>query len=293
MVNRSTLWHFIKTYPHWYYSFLSGVFIFMFLKVFKPFGFQQVPDDILNPLFIGYGLIGSLCVMINHWLLGGLVNRSFPDKSSIVRAWIWPIWIVLTIMMVNIFYTRWYFIETGLSTPRGFQSWPVIIGTLALGVLCAFIIEIIDQNIRLRQNLKTQQLANQKLKTRLAGSGEKRETGGQIVIIARNNKDAYQFETDDFLFLSAEENYVAIHYRKEKIERMLIRNTISAVADQLKSHYPLFFRCHRRYLVHIRKIRSVTGNAQGFTLVLDQVPEAIPVSRSYVPEFRKIVKENL
>ena len=285
--------NFIKKRPALYYSLLTGGFIFIFLKVFKPFGFQEVPDRVLNPLFIGYGLIGFLLVLGNHLLFGNLVDRYFPDVGSIFRMWVWPMWIVLTIILVNVVYTRWYFVKTGLRSPDGIQNWPVIIGTLALGALCAFIIEMIDQNIRLRQNLKTQQLANQKLKDRLPGSDLKSGTIGEVQITAQNEKDTFDFEAGDLLFLSAEENYVAIHYRKEKNERLLIRNTISAVADQLKPHHPLFFRCHRGYLVNIRKIQSVSGNAQGFRLFLDRVPDPIPVSRRYVPEFREIVKNHL
>ena len=140
--------NFIRKYPYWYYSILSGGFIFIFLVVFKPFGFQEVPGEILNPLLWGYGLVGFLLVLLNHMVFGNLVNRYFPDKGSLVRVWIWPMWIILTVILVNVVFTRWYFVKTGLSTPVDFQSWPVIVGTLAIGILCIFIIEIIDQNIR-------------------------------------------------------------------------------------------------------------------------------------------------
>lgn len=285
--------NFIKKYPWLSYSILTGVFIFSFLTVFKPFGFQKAPEDILNPLFLGYGLIGFLLVLLNHLLFGGLIYKHFPEKGSMVRVWLWPMWITLTITLVNVAYTRWFFVKTGFVAPEHFQPGPVIVGTLAIGALCIFIIEMIDQNIRLKQNLKTQQLANQKLKERLPGDMQNQKKEEVLLIKAQNERDTYQFNPGDLLFMNARENYVAIHYKKDKNERILIRNTISSVADQLKQHYPVFFRCHRGYIVNIRKIQSVTGNAQGFRLFLDQIPEAIPVSRSYVPEFRDIVRKHL
>jgi len=284
---------FIQNHPYWYYSILTGVFIYVFLTVFKPFGFQNAPPETLNPLFLGYSLIGFLLVLLNNALLGGLMDRRFPDKGSLVRVWLWPLWITLTIMLANVAYTRWYFVKTGWTAPQHFQPAPVIVGTLAIGALCIFIIEMIDQNIRLRQNLITQQMANQKLKERLPGEVQNQETGEMLLPSAQNEKDTYRFKTDDLFFMNAEENYVAIHFKKEKNQRTLIRNTISSIEEQLKDHYPLIFRCHRGYVVNIRKIISVTGNAQGFELFLDGIPEAIPVSRSYVPEFRKIVKNYL
>jgi hypothetical protein len=284
---------FIQKHPYWYYSLLTGVFIYIFLMVFQPFGFGKIPWNIMNPLFLGYALIGFLMVFFNHILLGSCIQKKFPDKASLARIWLWPLWITLTIVLANVGYTRWYFIETGLSNPAYFQAGPVIIGTLALGTLCIFVIEMIDQNIRLRQNLRTQELANQKLTEQLPR--KEPAPGGEetMEIKAQNDKESYRFSLESLLYLNARENYVAVHFKKEKCERTLIRNTISDIQDQLKKLHPLIFRCHRGYMVNIRKIRSVTGNAQGFKLSLEGVSEPIPVSRRYVPDFREIVRKHL
>ena len=46
-------------------------------------------------------------------------------------------------------------------------------------------------------------------------------------------------------------------------------------------------QCHRTFLVNTEKIIRASGNAQGFTLQLKDLPETIPVSRKYVPQIRK------
>lgn len=51
---------FVQNHPYWYYSILTGVFIYIFLAVFKPLGFQNVPRETLNP-----------------WLNTKLVKRTF------------------------------------------------------------------------------------------------------------------------------------------------------------------------------------------------------------------------
>jgi hypothetical protein len=206
--------NFMHKHPYWTYSLLTGLFIYVFLKVFRPFGFASIPDATTDPLFLGYALIGFLLVFFNHILLGGYVERKFPEKTSPVRIWLWPLWITLTIVLVNVGYSRWYFIETGIFSPEYFHAERVIIGTLALGTLCIFIIEIIDQNIRLRQNLRIQKLANQKLKERLPGAENIPVREEKLVIRAQNEKDTYTFNRDSLLFLNAEENYVAVHFKK-------------------------------------------------------------------------------
>jgi len=282
-----------RIHAKWIYSLVTGIFIYIFLKIFQPFGFDFFDEKIMEPLFIGYSVIGFSLVLINHFIFGGILNRWFPDKEALFRKTVWPLWITLTIVVVNIFFTRWYFLKTGIKTMENFNYWPVIIGTLAIGILCVVLIELFEQNIRLKQNLNTVAEANEKLKSRLQMERISHNEDTPVEIIAQNEKDLFRFELDHILFLAAEENYVAVHYWKEKQQRMLIRSTLTRLQEQVNRFHPVLFRCHRRYIVNIKKIISVSGNAQGFRLFLENVKEVIPVSRRYIKEFRGIVDSYL
>jgi hypothetical protein len=243
----------------------------------------------MEPLFIGYSVIGFSLVLLNHYLFGGIVERWFPDKEALFRKTVWPLWITLTIVLVNIFFTRWYFIKTGIKSSESFTYYPVIIGTLALGTLCVVLIELFEQNIRLKQNLATVAEANAKLQNRLNGEKSDQKMNTMVEMVAQNEKDIVRVDLPQLLFLVAEENYVAVHFWDEKEQRVLIRNTLTRLQEQVRQFHPFLFRCHRRYIVNIQKITSVTGNAQGFRLFLEDGSQVIPVSRQYIREFRSIV----
>jgi DNA-binding LytR/AlgR family response regulator len=52
-----------------------------------------------------------------------------------------------------------------------------------------------------------------------------------------------------------------------------------------------FFRCHRTYIVNTSKIADVSGNAQGLKLEIEKTEFKIPVSRSQIPEFKKLMEK--
>ena len=42
-------------------------------------------------------------------------------------------------------------------------------------------------------------------------------------------------------------------------------------------------RCHRSHLVNLKKVKNISGNAQGLKLELINQSEMVPVSRNYIP----------
>ena len=108
----------------------------------------------------------------------------------------------------------------------------------------------------------------------------------KVVVKPENEREQCQFKDDSLLFISSEGNYVNIVVKNKKIERILIRNSLTNIEKQLRN-YPLFCRCHRAYIVNLNKIKSATGNAQGLKLTLKDLDDSIPVARSYSKEFRK------
>jgi hypothetical protein len=282
-----------KAYAPWIYSLATGVFIYVFLKLFRPFGFSDLDTVRLEPLLLGYALIGFLLVLLNHIILGQVVTRWYPDEDSLFRRLLWPLWITLTIVVANVYFTRWYFIRTGISSPGRVNIPLVVVGSLALGGLFATLLELFEQNLRLKHNLRTVAAANEKLKARLKNAASEKETDLPVELVAQNEKDRIRLDLNQIEFLAAEENYVAVHFIDDKAERRLIRSSLSRLEKQLAPFRPTLFRCHRRFIVNIRQISSLSGNAQGFRLVLKRSDEVIPVSRNYVSDFRRIVERHL
>ena len=83
-------------------------------------------------------------------------------------------------------------------------------------------------------------------------------------------------------YVKAEENYVYVVYLKDGVVRhKLLRATLKDVEQQLRAGT---LRTHRSYLVAASAVVGVQGNAQGCRLVLADVAEEVPVSRSRTRE---------
>ena len=79
-------------------------------------------------------------------------------------------------------------------------------------------------------------------------------------------KESLDFRADELVFAMAEGNYVMFHlYRDNTLKKIPIRNSISGIEQQLEK-IPMFFRCHRGFIVNLFKVESKRGNASGYTL---------------------------
>lgn len=107
-----------------------------------------------------------------------------------------------------------------------------------------------------------------------------------IAIKTEVKADDFVLSVDTFLFAKAEKNYVELllSHSKGKPEKLLKRITLKALEEQLQETTGLL-RVHRSYLVNLKKIERVTGNAQGYRLKLEGLAEEVPVARSYIAIF--------
>jgi hypothetical protein len=95
-----------------------------------------------------------------------------------------------------------------------------------------------------------------------------------------NGSETMELQPSHFVFARADDNYAELYYlHQNKVAREIIRTTLKNL-ENLFSQHPNILRCHKSYLVNLDKVKSVSGNAQGFKLHIQEVHEVIPVSRS-------------
>ncbi|MFW5754047.1 MAG: LytR/AlgR family response regulator transcription factor, partial [Marinilabiliaceae bacterium] len=86
---------------------------------------------------------------------------------------------------------------------------------------------------------------------------------------------------DDLLYLESSDNYVSVKYlRNEKLRSVLIRNTLKNYEKEFENS--ILLRCHRSFLVNIKRVSMVRKKGYKMDLILDSPGnEIIPVSRGY------------
>lgn len=112
----------------------------------------------------------------------------------------------------------------------------------------------------------------------------------EIFIKTQVKQDDFGFVADDLLFAEAEGNYIELTFCRNgvvvtELKRISLRQFESQIAG-----FPVFFRCHRAYLVNLARIKNVSGNSQGYFLSFQDTTEKVPVSRAQLNSFNSLYK---
>jgi len=102
-------------------------------------------------------------------------------------------------------------------------------------------------------------------------------------------EEKFDLDTQNFLYSKVDGNYLEIYCNASGgFEKHFKRLTLKEFEDQL-SAFPFIFKVHRSYIVNLRAIDSISGNAQGYALTLKVYTQGtIPVSRSRIQDFNRL-----
>ena len=120
--------------------------------------------------------------------------------------------------------------------------------------------------------------------------GRNEENEGEVVekvLIKGESKESLYVSPSDILYIESVANYLSIWYFLDgELMQKRIRNTLKNVESTL-SGYPFLLHCHRAFLVNVRFITHVDGNAAGCQIHLFSIDRTIPVSKANIESLRR------
>jgi len=277
-------------------AFLFGGFVFLFLLAFQPFGLSTLPAGILR-VSAGYGLITTV-VMLSLNVIIPIAFRDFfvESKWTIGNEIFWTLLNLIVIASVNLWYTHLQgFINLSLYGFFVFTFYTIAVGIFPITGL------ILYRASRLYRNFTS---ASQAISSRLQQNDpvripittitedffqqkDKDPRKDYVFIQGEGEREEIQFQRDKLLFLKSSGNYVEIYFLDGEVQsRRVIRATLKSIASRFVGH-PEFFRCHKQYLVNLKQVKHVSGNAQGLKLHLKGSETKIPVSRTLTTKVRE------
>lgn len=265
----------------WLSVLLCVAIVIFILAIFEPFNFR------LNSLgqvwvLVGFGLLTMLVTSIAFVLLPNIFKRFYnPDKWTTGKSLLNNVFFLI-IMGIGVVCYDYFIVMKQLPEyfPMGFLV--DLFAALTIGIIPLSIITIITQNNALKRNLNSSKEINQILSERIKISPIKED----LITLNKSTKESISIRPEDILYMESEGNYVNVHYRQdEKVTYKQIRSTIKQMEETLQNH-PMFIRCHRAFIVNINYISNAEGNAQGYQLTLSNVPQEIPVSRTYLKNIK-------
>lgn len=262
---------------------LTGVFVFCFLWFFQPFGIGNWDAPHKTWYLAGYGLVTAVIVTFDLVVLKCVFSRFFAETHwTVGKAIGWTLFILLSVGAGNHLYAN----LVGISA----FSWRDFFGTLsttfAVGVFPSVLIPLSNYVYLLRKYSAPATVAQNPASSPVqSATAERPET---IELVAENGKDRLTIALTDLLYIESSDNYSTVFWAKNeksatggngKIGKELVRSSLSRLETQIT--VPAVVRCHRSYIVNLAKVRSVSGNAQGYKLHLDGLETPIPVARKY------------
>lgn len=251
----------------WVISLGTGLFFYIFLIVFLPFGVDNYnPDHEYSGAFlleISHFMTTTASIMLaNEFLLKSILIRKVNMRAVLG----WSAWLLVILGLGNYLLYNWLGNWHDLSVNSGMM--------FILNCSSVFIFPIAGIFFFFRyQNLSSRL---QEIRMQPPEAGNLPEL---IEFRGEGRADQFSIAADSFRYAQAQDNYVALFYLKNgDVRKELIRSSLSELLERTACDD--LVRCHRSYAVNLRRLHSVRkGNPM--LLYLKDLDKPIRVSRSY------------
>ena len=271
-------------------SLLTGVFVFVFLLAFQPFGLSGNELKLKYLLISGYGLVSFLAIAFSLILVPRILKKAFREERwTTGREILWFLWIVFAVGLACFLFAFLVnavrpFFKPGFNPPLYlllFQFMSLVIAFFPIVFWTLW-----SRSSRLKKSLRTALEISEEVLRRRSRPEDSSASSRRVVLTAENGKDQYAFDAGSILFIAAAGNYVEVTEKTDRTGPVLIRSSLGRIQKQLDG-FPFLFRCHRAFIVNLKAIGKATGSAQGLKLDLEGMDRKIPVARRYATAFRK------
>lgn len=273
-----------QPYPYYYNQKSLGkltlvilFLVFFFVYFFEPFNVNP-KEHRISYFWISFLHVTVSCLVL--FIYFTFVNLLKPEEEKwTVSKEIFTLFLVLLFIGTANFFLR-DFLYTNPNNWSFIYLFEEVRNTVLVGVLIIVILvplnftRVYSRNIRKVESLRP------------ASNVEHSQENTHVTIESQLKTDVFTLDLEKFLFAKAEGNYVEFHLLDGEDKKLLKRVTVKDLERQLKQ-FPWILRTHRSYLVNLRNVTAVTGNAQGYQLSLRRHSAVVPVSRSTLEKFDK------
>lgn len=265
-----------------------GVFIALFLYIFRPFGLGGLEPERLLRAAGGFGLVTFGVVFLEIWISPLLMPAYFREASWTVGR---EIFVILTdvflIGLGNLVFSAWY-LHTSFtaSSVIWFQVVTLVVGVLPVSLWTMYTQLKLQKKYTAEAHSLDAQVQERK-HPEIPAPAPGAPVATTVQLTAEQGSEGLQLNPEQLLYIAAADNYIKVyHLEKGIVKQTMLRCSLKRAATGLEE-YPQFFRCHRTFLVNLDHVTEVSGNAQGYKLQLAHTGDWVPVSRSLHQEIRE------
>jgi len=263
-----------KTRHRWLLILSTGIFAMVFMNVYTPFNMDTWIQISGVPLFLilsSYGILGMVT-----FILSQIVVRNLFHISSYTR-FTYALWFFAELLLLSLI----MFLVYGDHSQE--SNWNLL-SEYFLSFRYTILVLIIPYAMVLFyfQNLKEKNARSNYV------------VPGDHLVKIKDENDIMQLAIDlnQLLFIQSTDNYVSVFFLKDnKVKKELVRTSLKKLESELKGS-PLV-RCHRSYMVNLKKILVTKKTSKGMMLELkDYHDEQIMVSKHYRSKILQLLQQD-
>ncbi|MDR2622434.1 MAG: LytTR family transcriptional regulator [Dysgonamonadaceae bacterium] len=222
---------------------------------------------------LGFGVVTLICLSFFNYVAKKRISEIIK-KWTILYEILYIVCLILAITILNFIYFSVVLTDSAFNITLLLY---VVYYTFIIGLIPSIILVFVKYNNYL----------NKQLSSLIDTEIEEENLDVTISNHLIRGKDL-KIKLNDFLFAEVNKNDVIIYYLYEsEIKMKTLRSTITMVHDEL--NYPNIFRCHRSFIVNLKKMQSAKGNSNGYQIYLNHYKKSIPVSRKYVDGLKQLI----
>ena len=251
------------------------LFAVVFLNIYIPFSetaWFRLGDSVMflrTLLFIAV----SICILIVSRILMYQSKKSYEMNFAS-----YIIWCMMEIAVIAGFYT-WTTMD--IAPPADETHWDIfgralLYSTIALGIpylIAGMYFAIIDKNNTIRLMSYENVVTDEPIKA---------EEQQKITLFDNSGALKLSLNLDNLFYIESDDNYIKVWYtdNRGELKQYMLRCRLKTVEESFKGSG--LVRCHRKYIVNIKKVSMLHKESDGY--VLDLCREEIPpisVTKTY------------
>lgn len=254
----------------------SVLFALVFLNIYIPFSdtaWFGLGDSVMFLLTIVYAAIAIFILICSRMLM-------YKTRNMFEMTYIgYTLWCIMEIIAVCAFYT-WLTID--ITAPKDESTLQIfgrslLYGTIAIGVpylIAGMYFAIIDKNNTIRLMNYENVVTDEPLRPEAQMQ--------KITLFDNSGTLKLSLNPDNLYYIESDDNYIKVWYTDSKgdLKQYMLRCRLKTVEESFKGS--ALVRCHRKYVVNLKKVSMLRKESEGYVLDLDN--EAIPpisVTKTY------------
>lgn len=252
----------------------SVLFALVFLNIYIPFSdtaWFGLGDSVMFFLTLAFAFAAILILVASRVLM--YRSKNLFDLTYIT----YTLWCILEITVISAVYTK---VTVDITAPQYETGWEIfgrtlLYATIALGVpylISGMYFAIIDKN-------KTIRLMN--YDNVVTDDPVKPETQ-KITLFDNSGSLKLSLSTENLYYIESDDNYIKVWYTdaKGELKQYMLRCRLKTVEESFKGS--CLVRCHRKYIVNIRKVKVLRKESEGYVLDLDNEEiQPLTVTKTY------------